>query len=162
MNSPNTLARWLTHLSADARAEVAALFDERLDDVALARMDDGHAFAELPIVLAGTLVDTDEEGGPGTWHQDFYEYAADQKYVFIGERKFHICSREASARAALCRGVIPATFACSAKNPHCPMRRILAAFPGCSVELALAPSPRLPSRPDTAGETKHATEVPRC
>lgn len=141
MSSTNPLAQWLHHLSADARAEVAALFDERLDDVALARVDDGDAFAALPIVLAGTLIETDEEGSPGAWHQDFYEYAADQKYVFIGERTFHICTREASARAALRRGLIPATFACSAKNPHCPMRRILAAFPGHSVKLALARAP---------------------
>ncbi len=158
------LERWLQTLPASHRGEVVALFDERLDDVGLTRTlpkQPGSGFTLLPIVLAGTMVEPDDEGAPGTWFQDFYEYAADQKYIFIEERHFHICTRASSAREALRRGLIPADFKCSVAHRTCPMGRMLASRPGRSVRLSLIPASSLARRsgPQCSSRQPHRQEA---
>lgn len=148
--------RWLATLPEHERLELESLSDERAEMLSWSRADtgDGPRWSKLPIVLAGTLVEPDHEGSPEAWHQDFYEYAADQKYIFIEERRFHICTRASAARAALRRRLVPVEFACSERNPSCPMRRTLATCPGRAVRLRLAVGPLRKQR----GEVCQANE----
>jgi hypothetical protein len=152
--------RWFDSLPAHQRDAVRALFDERLDDLSLTRTaatgaeQQGAGFTRLPIVLAGTMVEPDDEGAPGSWFQDFYDYAADKKYIFIEDKRFHICTQARSARHAIRRGLIPADFECSAANRSCPMRRILRSRPGCAVRLRLIPACSLAPRSRPQGAVR--------
>jgi hypothetical protein len=69
---------------------------------------------------------------------DFYEHLVNHELWLDDGPSFHICTAHSAARAAVSRGLLPASFACPLSDAQCPMRILLDERPGYDVRMGLA------------------------
>lgn len=137
---------WWDSLSAEARAEVSFVCDERQDGSFFGPIPDDQS-GPVPGVVVGWFVPHDDAWGLEDWGPDFFEYMLGHPEQYpIWEptsRTFHIgCTAHPAARACLAAGRIPADFRCPAGSPGCPIRRLLATASDRSIRLDRASTGR--------------------
>jgi hypothetical protein len=144
---------WWAGLSSASREEVTALCDPGQDRFF------GPADAGAPQVVGGRFVPHDDAWGFAEWGPGWFDHLMEHPEVMLADvivvRTFHICTRHPAARAAAAAGHLPADFVCPLESTGCPMRRLLDAVPGRSLQLAGAGSrvvalPVIPS-PSSSG-----------
>jgi hypothetical protein len=66
-----------------------------------------------------------------------FEYASEKEF-FLKMRTFHVCRAHKEARRVIGEGLLPKNFECPLQNTSCPMRQILCASPGKSLQISLS------------------------
>lgn len=132
---------WWSTLNAEAKAEFVQLWDARADDTALygTTVDGRLTWHELPIELRGALIDEENDREHKELKSQLREYISNHEDIqfFLVDKRFHICSAHAAARAVIRDGVLPRSFVCPVNPATCPMHNILQACPGRSVALTV-------------------------
>jgi hypothetical protein len=133
---------WWNALADTDRAELIVLWSRRGNDCRFTRgteSDEPTGWRRLPIVQAEGI-DNDQPGDD--WVPDWTDHLVSNDDVWVWSvhriivvRTFHICTAHPVARAALRAGFIPVDFTCPMSYQTCPMRRLLAHSPGCSIRL---------------------------
>jgi hypothetical protein len=129
--------RWWAALPVEVQSECARLCDPRSEDTAWSGAGATLEWHELPIQLKGRLVDEETRRETRMYKQELFDYIVNHEEVqfFLEERKFHICHNDPVARAILESGFLPASFRCPLERGDCPMRTVLKAARGKSIEL---------------------------
>jgi hypothetical protein len=133
------LRAWWASLAEDDRAELGASWVA--EDTASAEVDDGALAVLLEarfVEPAGreAFLDREDERLAKQSLREWIEGHPEQPF-FLAEQLFHICRAHPKAREAVRAGFVPADFSCPLANEGCPMRRLLAVEPGCSVVLSV-------------------------
>lgn len=138
---------WWARLRARERRELTSLSDPRAESCQhqrVARADGSAVWYGLPIRVKGLFVNYPnsvrdmEDKAEEVFPWDLYEYLVADGPVSVGERVYHVCTRERAAREALRTGHLRADFTCPLARPDCPMRRLLDLSPGRSLRLQRA------------------------
>lgn len=138
--------RWWATLPLAAQMECVRLCDPRGEETAwsLTGTEDNVEWHQLPLQLEGRLVDEETRRETRMYKQELFDYIVNHEEVqfFLESRTFHICRNHPAARAVLESGFLPASFRCPLERQGCPMRTVLAAARGKSIEL----TPRIDQR----------------
>lgn len=140
---------WWSSLVTRDRRYLTTLSDSRADSCSYNRAPrprGSSAWYGLAVEVQGHFIDDGFTDAPRDGHPeddyapfpiDLYEYLVNHEITLSSGETYHVCTRHQAAAEVVRAGTIPATFSCPLRQPHCPMRRLLAVEPGRSLSLRL-------------------------
>jgi len=134
------VGRWWVNVPPHLQDELRSHWEAEADTCAFSQVPgvDGLEWKDVPIAIGARFLpkDGDDDEADG-WNVDFYEYLVNnpELAIHVNNITYHICRSHPAARAALAKGLIPASFDCPLANADCPMKKLLAVAPGRSLSL---------------------------
>jgi len=128
---------WWSSLSELDQKQLVELWDNRLEVCFFSPQSDPEGqtdeWSQIPKVVGGRFVPTDNASGLSEWGPDYFEYLLLNPELVLAyepaERTFHIgCHQHLAARACLINGTVPRTFNCPVASTSCPLEALRGSF----------------------------------
>lgn len=131
--------RWWRDLEVSHQAEVLQLWQD-CGDLHFGPTRQGDQAMELRVT--GTPQDPKSDHFEGFWNHEFYDYLVNHEAFYFEEVRYHVCTAQPAAQAAIRQGSISPEFVCDLASPDCPMRSRLADFAERTIRLSITFVPK--------------------